>query len=101
VLSTGNSVGLIDWKEPGKLGGKVQRLKRSVASSIRDVNCSPIDPTLVAAVTSDYVRSLSLKAMLTGRWYVTGRIKMKEPLLVCRDSIQQLNFILMQENLSL
>jgi hypothetical protein len=45
----------VDWKEPGKLGGKVQKWESAGSGSVRDVNCSPIDPTMVAVVTSDRV----------------------------------------------
>jgi hypothetical protein len=54
-LSLGNAVGLIDWTEPGKFGGKIEKVE--VGGPVADLVWSGIETKCLGVVASSTVES--------------------------------------------
>src|SRR5271170_5457058 len=56
AVSLGNSVGLIDWNEPRKYGGRIDKV--DVGGSAVDLAWSALEEGMLGVVTTGEVRSL-------------------------------------------
>jgi len=57
-------VGLIDWNEPGKYGGKINRAE--VGGGIADLTWSEVERNVLGVVTSSGVHTGQMRRLIVG-----------------------------------